>query len=108
MAKLIQVKRRRDSEEQALPYPCKEVLELYGTQKKEIDSLEKLSLAFIKAGIVAEMYYSNKGALSYATLVIFLPWTFHVEHSKFDLKTFKKWHLKKRKTQNRSQKSKRK
>jgi len=79
-----------------LPYPCKEVLELYGMQKKETAQLEKLKGAFIKTGIKAEMYYSNKEELSYATLVVFLPWNFHIELSKFDSKAFRKWHTSKK------------
>ena len=87
-----------------LPYRCKEVLELYGTLKKETNQLEKLKKVFVKEGIIAEMYYSNKDTLSYATLVVFLPWTFHVEVSKFDPKAFKTWHSQKEAYRSRKQK----
>lgn len=79
---------------QKLDYRCREVFELYAAEKKEIDRLEKLSRSYNKSGILAEMYYSLRGDLTYATLVIFLPWTFHAELSKFDAKVFKKWHSK--------------
>ncbi|MBI1870982.1 MAG: hypothetical protein HYS07_07305 [Chlamydiae bacterium] len=75
-----------------LPYRCKEVLELYGSGQKEIDQLETLQKSYEKLGMMAEMYYSHRGELSYATLVIFLSWTLHGEISKFDPKAFKKWH----------------
>lgn len=77
-----------------LPYSCKEVLELYGSGKQEIDQLEGLLKSYNKRDIFAEIYYSHRDTLSYATLVIFLPWTFHVEVSKFDPNVFKKWHSK--------------
>ena len=78
-----------------LPYKCKEVLELYGSRDEEIGQIEKLHKSFTRLDIHSEIYYSNKGDLSYATLVVFLPWTFHAELSKFDAKVFKMWHGKK-------------
>ena len=75
-----------------LPYKCKEVLELYGALEEDVQKLEGVKRALKRQLIQSEMYYSNKGDLSYATLVVFLPWTFHVEVSKFDLKAYKKWH----------------
>ena len=77
---------------QDLPYKCQQVLELYGSKDAEVDQLEKIKKLFTQIGVVAEMYYSNREDISYATLVIFLPRDFHAELSQFDLKAFQKWH----------------
>lgn len=75
-----------------LPYKCQQVFELYGSTDGEISRLEKLMRSLERHGIVGEMYYTHRKDLSYATLVVFLPSTFHAELSEFDPKAFKKWH----------------
>jgi len=76
----------------ALPYPCQQVLELYASNSEDADRLENLQKAFKKREIISEMYYTNHAEVSYATLVIFLPWNFHGEISKFSLKAYQTWH----------------
>ncbi len=87
---------KKTNEITKLPYRCKEVLELYASSTEDVNHLEGLAKVFRKQKILAETYYSHREDLAYVTLVIFLPWTFHLELSKFDSKVFKKWHSKKR------------
>ncbi len=87
---------RKSNDVTKLSYRCKEVLELYASSTEDVNRLESLAKVFRKQKILAETYYSHRGDLAYVTLVVFLPWTFHAELSKFDSKVFKKWHKTKR------------
>ena len=75
-----------------LPYPCQQVFELYASSSEDVDALESMQKTFKKLKIISEMYYTNHTEVSYATLVIFLPWNFHGEISKFNAKAYQKWH----------------
>jgi hypothetical protein len=75
-----------------LPYPCQQVFELYATSMEDVDKLESLQKSLKKLKIISEMYYTNHSEISYATLVVFLPWSFHGEISEFNVKAYQKWH----------------
>ena len=97
IVKIVKSKRKIAQEKDdrsSLKYKCQKVLEFYAYENRETLQLERLGRVLKKEGIAAEIFYTHHSEISYATLVIFLPWQFHAEISKFSLRAFKHWHEK--------------